>query len=123
MTKAQAIHNFWSSFGLTAYDETTVPDDAPFPYITYSVETDSFDNTVMANASLWYRTYSWKDISEKAEDIARAIVKMNPPTIKIDGGRLYISKGVPFSQRMKEESDDAIRRIILNVNFEFMTDY
>lgn len=123
MTKAQAIHNFWSSFGLTAYDETTVPDNAPFPYITYSVETDSFDNTVMANAILWYRTYSWKDISEKAEDIARAIVKMNPPTIKIDGGRLYISKGVPFSQRKKEENDDTIRGIILNVNFEFMTNY
>lgn len=123
MTKAQAIHNFWSSFGLTAYDETTVPDNAPFPYITYSVETDSFDNTVMANVILWYRTYSWKDISEKVEEIARAIVKMKPPTIKIDGGRLYISKGVPFSQRVKEESDDAIRGIKLNVNFEFMTNY
>ena len=123
MTKGQAIQKFWESFGLMAYDETTVPDDAPFPYITYSVQTDSIDNVVMGNASLWYKTYSWKDISEKTEEISRAIVKMNPPSVKIDGGRLYITKGVPFAQRMREESDDTIRRMLLNVNYEFLTEY
>ncbi len=70
MTKGQAIQKFWESFGLTAYDETSVPDDAPFPYITYSVKTDSLDNVVMVNVSLWYRSYSWKEISEKTEEIA-----------------------------------------------------
>lgn len=123
MTKGQAVQQFWSGFGLTAYDETTVPDNAPFPYITYTIQTDSFENAVMTTASIWYRSYSWAEISEKAEEIARAIVKMNPPSIKIDGGRLYITKGVPFAQRMREESDDAIRRIILNVDLEFMTEY
>lgn len=123
MTKGQAIQAFWESFGLTAYDETTVPDDAPLPYITYSVKTDSFDNVVLVNASLWYRSYSWKEISEKTEEIAMAIIKMNPPSIKIDGGRLYITKGVPFAQRMREDSDDAIRRMLLNVNYEFLTEY
>lgn len=123
MTKGQAIQNFWESFDLIAYDETTVPDDAALPYITYSVETDSFGNTIMSNTSLWYRSYSWKEISEKTEEIAQAIVKMNPPTIKIDGGRLYITKGVPFAQRMKDESDDAVRRMLLNVNYEFFTEY
>ena len=123
MTKGQAIQNFWESFGLVAYDETSVPDDAPFPYITYSVKTDSLDNLVMVNVSLWYRSYSWKEISEKTEEIARAIVKMNPPSVKIDGGRLYITKGVPFAQRMREESDDTIRRMLLNVNYEFLTEY
>ena len=123
MTKGEAIQKFWESFGLTAYDETSVPDDAPFPYITYSVKTDSLDNLVMVNVSLWYRSYSWKEISEKTEEIARAIVKMNPPSVKIDGGRLYITKGVPFAQRMREDSDDAIRRMLLNVNYEFLTEY
>jgi hypothetical protein len=123
MTKGQAIQYFWESFGLTAYDENTVPDDAKLPYITYSVETDSIGNTVMSNTSLWYRSYSWKEISEKAEEIAQAIVRMYPPSIKIDGGRLYITKGTPFSQRMKDESDDAVRRILLNINYEFLTEY
>lgn len=123
MTKGQAIQKFWESFGLTAYDETSVPDDAPFPYITYSVKTDSLDNVVMVNVSLWYRSYSWKEISEKTEEIAKAIAHMNPPSVKIDGGRLYITKGVPFAQRMGDSADDAIRRMLLNVNYEFLTEY
>ena len=31
MTKSAAIYQFWSSFGLTAYEENTVPTDADFP--------------------------------------------------------------------------------------------
>lgn len=123
MTKGEAIQQFWESFGLTAYDETTVPDDAPFPYITYSVSTGSIDDTVNSNTSIWYRSYSWKEISEKTEEISQAIAKMNPPSVKINGGRLYITKGVPFAQRMRDESDDTIRRMLLNINYEFLTEY
>lgn len=123
MTKGQAIQTFWEGFSIPAYDETTVPDNAPFPYITYQVQTDSLDGVCMTNASLWYRSYSWKEISEKAEEISQAIARMNPASIKIDGGRLYISKGVPFAQRMRDDSDDAIRRILLNINYEFLTEY
>ena len=122
MTKGQAIQAFWESFGLPAYDETTVPDDAPLPYITYSVHTGSMDDLCIVNASLWYKSYSWKEISEKTEEIARAIVKMNPPSVKIDGGRFYITKGLPFAQRMREENDNTIRRMLLNVNYEFLTE-
>jgi hypothetical protein len=123
MTKGQAIQSFWERFDIPAYDETTVPDNAQFPYITYQVQTDSLDSVCMTNASLWYRSYSWKEISEKTEEISQAIARMNPPSIKIDGGRLYISKGVPFAQRMSDDSDDAIRRILLNINYEFLTEY
>ena len=123
MTKGQAIQKFWESFELPAYDENTVPDDAPFPYITYQVHTGSLDGLCITNVSLWYRDYSWKAISEKTEEISKAIAQLNPPSIKIDGGRLYITKGVPFAQRMRDESDDAIRRMLLNINYEFLTEY
>jgi hypothetical protein len=123
MTKGQAIQEFWESFGLTAYDETTVPDDAPFPYITYQVHTGSIGDVCIVNTSLWYRSYSWKEISEKTEEISEAIAKMYPPSIKINGGRLYITKGAPFAQRMGDASDDSIRRMLLNVNYEFLTEY
>ena len=46
MTKAAAIYQFWNSFGLTAYEENTVPTDATFPYITYQLVTDSFDREI-----------------------------------------------------------------------------
>lgn len=122
MDKAQALHNFWSSFGLPAYDENTVPEDAKMPRITYSVATDSIDNKILLSASLWYHSMSWEDISKKAEEIAEALVFMNPPAIEIDNGRLYLCKGAPFAQRM-DDPDDSIRRIYINVEAEYLTAY
>ena len=68
MTKAAAIYQFWSGFGLTAYEENTVPDDATFPYITYQLVTDSFDREIPLTASLWYRSESWTGINAKTEE-------------------------------------------------------
>lgn len=123
MDKFQALDAFWNSFKWPAYDEGTVPDDAPLPRITYSVVTDSLGSPVMIPASLWDRSTSWERISKKAEEIAQAIVEMNPPAIKIDTGRLYLTKGSPFAQRLQEPSDDMMRRIYLNVDVEFFTAY
>ena len=123
MDKAQALQKFWSSFGLPAYDELTVPQGAAMPYITYEVATDSIDNAVALSASLWYNQMSWKDITNKADEIARAIYDMNPVGIKIDNGRLYISPDTPFARRMNDDSDKAVRRIVLNITAEFLTAY
>lgn len=122
MDKSQAIQKFWEGFDLPAYDETTVPDDAKLPRITYNVKTDSLDGVVSMNASLWYRSKSWKEISQKAEEISEYISNMMPPSIPIDNGRVYISKGSPFAQRMTDP-DDSIRRIYLNIQVEFLTAY
>ena len=123
MDKAQALHAFWSSFGLPAYDNTVVLDEgATMPYITYDVSTDSLENSLSLNASLWYRSTSWEAISKKAESIAFYIKHMNPPSISIDGGRMYVTKGTPFAQRMSDENP-MIRRIVLSINVEFLTEY
>lgn len=123
MDKAQALQTFWESFGIPAYEQTTVPESAKMPYITYSVSMDSLDNVVNMSASVWYHSTSWKDISEKTEQIARYIVGMNPPSIKFDGGRLYIAKGNPFAQRMADPNDDMIRRMYLNIQAEYLSAY
>lgn len=121
MDKAQGLHSFWSSFGLDAYDEYSVPESAPFPYITYSVKTDELGYPVSLNASLWYRTTSWGDISRKADEIAQYIKIM--PTIKLEDGRIYITKGVPFAQRMDDPNDSMIKRMYINITAEFLTAY
>lgn len=122
MDKYQAIHEFWASFALPAYDENSVPDDPVFPYISYSVATDSLDRPVFLNASLWYRTYSWEGISMKTEEIARRITEMD--AIPLDDRQyLYLTKGNPFAQRMNDPSDNAIRRVYLNLEAEYLTAY
>ena len=120
MTKAAAIYQFWSGFGLTAYEENTVPEDAAFPYVTYQLVTDSFDREVAATASLWYRDESWTAINSKAEEIAQHI-GLGGKIIKCDGGRIWIKRGQPFAQNMGDESDDLIKRKYLNVTIEYFT--
>jgi hypothetical protein len=120
MTKAAAIYQFWSSFGLTAYEENTVPEDAAFPYVTYQLVTDSFDREVAATASLWYRGESWTAINAKTEEIS-AHIGLGGKIIKCDGGRIWIKRGQPFAQNMGDESDDLIKRKYLNLTFEFFT--
>ena len=122
MDKAQGMQAFWSSFGLPAYDQNTVPEDAEMPYITYELLTDSLGTAVPMLASLWYYTPSWREISQKAEEIAEYIATMSPPAFPIDGGRIYITKGTPFAQRMSDESP-FIRRIVLSVMVEYFTEF
>jgi hypothetical protein len=120
MTKAAAIYQFWSGFGLKAYEENTVPEDAVFPYITYQLVTDGFDREVAATASLWYRSESWTAINAKTEEIS-AHIGLGGKIIKCDGGRIWIKRGQPFAQNMGDESDDLIKRKYINVVYEFMT--
>lgn len=120
MNKAAAIHQFWSGFGLTAYEENTVPSDAVFPYITYQLVTDDFDNDVAMSASLWYRGESWRDVNEKEREIS-AYIGIGGVIIKRSDGRVWLKKGTPFAQNMGDESDNLIKRKYLNVTAEFLT--
>ena len=120
MTKAAAIYQFWSSFGLTAYEENTVPTDAIFPYITYQLVTDSFDREIPLTASLWYRSESWTAINAKTEEISQKISR-GGKIISCDGGAIWLKRGQPFAQSMVDKSDDLIKRKYLNITAEFMT--
>lgn len=123
MDRYQTLQSFWSSFGLAAYDENTVPDDAMTrnggKYITYNVVTAYFDEPVPLTASLWFRALSWAGISELAETIGEDI-GLGGKIIKYDDGYLWLKRGTPFAQRMSDD-DDTIRRIYLNVEAEFLT--
>lgn len=118
MNKAQAIHNFWSSFGLPAYEQNTVPQDAKMPYITYNVATAEIDNYVGLYGSLWDYGTSWEFLQLLADEIAGRVVEMYP--IRIDDGFLRLDLGTPFSQTMSDE-DDMIRRVYINLQAEFLT--
>lgn len=123
MDSLKILHAFWSSFGLKAYDENTVPDNAieanSGKYITYNVSTAYFDETVTLSASLWYKSTSWAEITQKAAQIGSTI-GLGGKIIPCDGGYLWIKRGIPFSQRMSDE-DDTIRRIYINIEVEYFT--
>lgn len=125
MTIEQAIHKFWSSFGLTAYDENSVPDNAKLPYVTYSVNVgDITSGPVTLQSSLWYRSMSWKEITQKSEEI-RNYLGIGGVMIEHDDGAIWIKRGNTFSQRAaagstQSEQDSSTRRVVLTVDIEFI---
>lgn len=123
MTKEAALYNFWSMFGLPAYEENSVPsgeDGAEFPYITYQVVTDSFGNDVLLTGSVWYRSTSWKEANAKAQEISNMLSR-GGVMISCDGGAIWIRRGVPFAQSMGDDSDDLIKRKYINIVAEYIT--
>lgn len=122
MDKFQALQSFWSSFGIPAYDENTVPtgDDKPaYPYITYDAVIGSLDTPVAMSASIWYYGSSWSQITTKLLEI-EAEIGRGGVTLPMDNGALWIKKGSPFAQRMSD-TNDMIRRIYINIEAEYFT--
>ena len=112
-----ALNTFWNSFGLKAYDAYTVPDDAQMPYITYEASIGDFDDKISLFASLWYYSTSWVDIDAKSESISALIG--GGIGVPYDGGRLWVTKGTPFAQRMDEPGSDYTRRMLMSIEVEF----
>ena len=124
MTKASALYNFFSSFGIEAYEETLVPtgNEAPkFPYLTYQLITDSFDNEVLIPVSLWYRSEaSLLALNSKTEEISQRIGR-GGVFLDCNGGKIWIKRGSPFAQTMSDPEDNTIRRKYINITAEFLT--
>ena len=122
MNSAQALHQFWSGFGWKAYDQATVPsgDFSPeMPRITYEVAMSELGYPVSLSASLWDRSFSWVAVSEKAKAISDSLGR-GGVLVPFDDGAMWIVRGSPFAQRVTDE-DDAVRRIVINVNVEFIS--
>lgn len=123
MNKSQALDKFWNSFGIPAYDENTVPDNSGERYITYSVSTGRIEDVINLTGKIWEKnTTSWKFVEDKASEIAYELATMDPPTIAIDNGRLYLTMGTPFSQRLSDP-DSMARGVYINIQAEFLTAY
>lgn len=121
MDKSQAINTFWNSFGIPAFDQYTVPDEASMPYITYEASLDAVGMDAPMTASLWYRSSSWEAISQKAEEISSRI-SYSYYIKAIDGGYMVIKRGNVFAQRMSDPDDPDVRRILISILVEFLTE-
>lgn len=123
MNRYAALHAFYASFGLKAYEENTVPtgNGAPdFPYLTYNVITDSFGADVPLSLSLWYRETTLKNINAKADEISAAIGGTGI-FIPCDDGGIWLRRGSPFAQNMRDPEDDDIIRKYINLVAEYIT--
>ena len=121
MTKGAALHQFFSGFGMDAYAASSVPEDAVFPYLTYELITDNFDGgEVGLTVNLWFYTESEAIPNAKAQEVADAL-GIGGHLIQCDGGFVWLKRGTPFAQSLKDDTAPKIKRRYLNITAEYMT--
>lgn len=121
MTKSQALRTFFSSFGMTAYTSTSVPDDVIFPYLTYDLITGAWgDEQAAITVNLWFYTESEAIPNAKAEEISKKI-GLGGITIPCDDGIIWIKRGSPWCQSLTDETNKTIKRRYINITVEYLT--
>lgn len=116
---AKALYQFFSGFGLPAYAEYNVPDEAVLPYVTYQLIEPGWDAVGTIYARVWYRSTSFTAINAKVDQITAAVGEgVSLPT---DGGAVYLTKGAPFAQYMPMEGDETLKVEYLLFNIQTPT--
>lgn len=121
MTKEAALHKWFSGFGMSAYPTSAVPEDTVFPWLTYERVTSAWgDGEVSITVNLWYYTESEAVPNAKAQEISNAI-GLSGVAVPCDGGFIWLKRGTPWCQSLKDEADPRIKRRHLNVSAEYIT--
>lgn len=123
MTPEAAVFDFLNRFGVPAFAATSVPDEMPFPYITYDlvVPGELDDGESMMSVNVWYRTESEAEPNAKVREISRAIGRSGV-TIRCDGGMIWLKRGTPWAQSVNVSgADDKVKRRYLNIDMEYLT--
>lgn len=121
MTKEAVLYKFFSGFGMAAYAATAVPDYAELPYITYELSVGAYDSgEIPITGNIWMRTLSEAAANAKAQEISEAIGD-GGVILPCDGGYIWLKRGSPFCQSLKDAADDTVKRRYLNIIAEFLT--
>lgn len=112
---AKSIYNFLSPIA-PAFLENSVPAGTPFPYITYSLNSEDWFNEGLMQVRIWTKSSSLvqvSDLTDKLEDIIG-----NGIAVKlVGGGTIYIYKGSPFAQFVSDD-DISIKTVYINLNYK-----
>lgn len=123
MTKEAALKAFFESFGIPAYPSSGVPDDVIFPYLTYDPVTDAWESgPVSITLNLWYYTTQESPPNAKARELSQRI-GTGGAVVKCDEGYIWIKRGSPWCQNLRDDADRNIKRRYLNISAEYLTAY
>lgn len=93
----KALYQFFSSFGIPAYEANSVPDEAELPYITFTQIDPRWDTPGSVSASVWYRSESLTEIFAKVDEIKNKVGEGLRIPVE-SGGCVWIYKDSPFAQ-------------------------
>lgn len=109
----KALTAFWGSFNVPAFISGHVPENQPFPYITFEVaQGDAFGETVLT-AFNWHKIenpeISNANIMAERADLMDAIAQKIPPQgvkIPLDAGFLILSRNSADFQNYYDDPED-----------------
>lgn len=119
MTKGAALQAWFEQF-LPAYPASSVPEDSAFPWLTYELATGAWGDEVSITVNLWYYTESEAEPNRKAQEMADAI-GLGGVIVPYNGGAMWIKRGSPWCQNIKDDSEPNIKRRYLNLDVEYLS--
>ena len=129
MTKDKALHAWFNSAirmpggegYIPFYTSASVPEDAVFPWGTYELVTGAWgDGELGMTVNLWFYTEGEAAPNAAAAELAQKI-GLGGVTIPCDEGVIWLKRGAPWCQSVRDETDANIKRRYINVTAEFFT--
>ena len=121
MTKSAAVFQWLSTFGLQVYAVDAVPNVVSYPYMTYDLSVAALGNgDCPLIVNLYFRNVAGSEANAKAEEIAKDIGRGGKQLL-CDDGIIWLTRGTPFWQAIKNTDDEKIRQRYININVEWLT--
>lgn len=115
MRKAvQALDTYLNGFGLDAYAEDSVPDNAQLPYLTYRLVDPEWHQKASFFVRVWARSTSNAMVLEKADEIIGDIGEGK--RLPFEGGLLVVWPESPKVQVVVDSNDRNLRYTYINLS-------
>ena len=119
MNKYEALNKFYNSFGIPAYEENSVPEKKPMPYITYELITSSIESESIAMSfKIYYRSESLIEIDSITEKISKVLT--GGVNLKCDEGYITLHRGEPFALNIGS-GEKSVKAKYINVTANYIT--
>lgn len=118
----RTLYNFWASFGLPAWHQDTVPEEAPLPYITFQVASGEALSATILSATAWFRDEGQgvnAQIAAVLDQIAAAVPNSGTVLKTADGYMALYRNSGTFQSYVQDETDKSVigGRTALEVHF------
>lgn len=122
MTQDVALYRWFNSFGVPFYPTTALPpaDEIVFPYGTYEpIFSGRFDE-VYPTVNLYFLTESEAIPNQKAFEMFNAIGESGV-SIECDEGILWVKRNKNFCTAIIDPDNSNIKRRLISIAIEFLT--
>lgn len=118
-----ALNAFWNQFGIPAYLDDNVPDDAALPYIRFSVAKSPAMEAAILTAFNYHRAKLMGNVERArlADQIAGAIPEGGVKIPLDNGGYIVLRRGADFQNLYQDPDDRDVIGIRTNVEGYFYT--